>query len=200
MKRLISYMLAICMIASFFVGAIPQTARAAGEVTITDAAMLQYMLDHSTETDFVLAESLRLDQTLVIPADREITIRGPKDPRLTISVGGENWPLGDPLIKVSAGATVTFQNFSINGATGSGNDLTKRAQGIVVEIGGASVTLNSVSIFYCNGGTKSGAGLSVGGAFQGYKAELTLDGCVFWNNVTSLSTATCGVKTGGRFF
>ncbi len=45
MKKLLSVVLAICMITSLFVGVVPQPARAAGEVVITDAATLQEMLN-----------------------------------------------------------------------------------------------------------------------------------------------------------
>lgn len=61
MKRLLSFVLAICMIASLFVGIVPQTARAAGEIVITDAATLQEMLNSGSGSEFILSEGLHLE-------------------------------------------------------------------------------------------------------------------------------------------
>lgn len=199
MKKILSFLLVICMITSLFVGIIPQEAQAAEEI-ITDAATLQARLNDNTQTVFTLSGTLLFDETISIPAGRNITIRSVDGSRALVRPRSATWPVGTPLFKISATANVTFQNVTVIGTADLGNKQMSLAQGIAVEVGGANVTLSSVSIFDCNGGTKSGAGLSVGGAFQGYKAELTLDGCVFWNNVTSLKSATCGVKTGGRFF
>lgn len=192
MKRLLSGLLAICLVASFFVGVAPQVAQAAGEIYITDAAMLRDKLAEGTETTFVLAADLTLDETIVIPVGRTIVIRGAAGTRPTIRPQNASWPLAAPLIQISAGATVTLENLALNGGTDSGNDAEKRARGIVVNEGGANVTLNSVTISACDAVNQNGGALCATGASAGNPGKLNLSECVFMDNETSTTIPTSG--------
>lgn len=192
MRRILSMLLAICMIASFFVGAIPQAAMAAGGVAVvTDAQSLQSALDDNTITEVVLSGTILLDETIIVPA-RSIVIRAEDGKRAFVHPGSETWPKGVSLFQVKANATVTMQNITIDGSYGATNPQ-KLAQGIAIENGGAKVTLDAVSIFNCNAHTGSGAGLCVGKASATNPGTLKLlNKCVFWDNVTSMSVPTGG--------
>ncbi len=64
MKRILSFVLAICMITSLFVGIVPQTARAAvNETIITDTAALREALGNTAEGGkytFTISQSLAI--------------------------------------------------------------------------------------------------------------------------------------------
>lgn len=192
MKRTLSMLLAICMIASFFVGVAPQAAQAAdGIAYATDAQSLQNALNDFTKNEVVLSGSILLDKTISIPSDRSILIRSDGE-RAFIHPGSEVWPKGVPLLQIAAKADVTIRGITLDGSYGS-TEPQKLAQGIVIENGGADVTLDAVSIFNCNAHTGSGAGLCVGKASATNPGTLKLlNKCVFWNNVTSMSVPTGG--------
>lgn len=192
MKRLLSGLLAICMVAGFFVGVAPQVAQAAGEAIITDVATLREKLNDIQQTEFVVAADLTLDGPIVIPANRAIVIRGAEGTHPSIKPQKEGWTLAAPLIQIQAGATVTLENLTLNGEAGSGNDAEKRARGIVVEAGGANVTLNSVTISACDAVNQNGGALCATGASAGNPGKLNLSECVFMDNETSTTIPTSG--------
>lgn len=194
MKRMLSMLLAICMIASFFASVVPQSAQAAGRIAyVTDAQSLKSALDDDTITEVVLSGTILLDETITIPAGRPITIRTEGRERAFIHPSTYEWPVGASLLKIEATANVTIQNITVDGAYVVGDQVRSLAQGIVIENGGANVTLDAVSIFNCNAHTGSGAGLCVGKASATNPGTLNLlNKCVFWDNVTSMSVPTGG--------
>lgn len=194
MKRLLSLLLAICMIASFFVGVTPQMALAAGPgVEITDAAELQHLLDTSEETVFIWSDTLLVNQTITIPEGRHITLRAKDANRAFVRPGSPNWKVGTPLFKIANGADVTFENVTINGAYLNVKDAPKLAQGIQVEGRAESVVLDSIVIQNCNSGGGSGAGLCIDGAPDGPRGKVDIKGhSVFWDNITNVEIPNGG--------
>lgn len=82
MKRTLSMLLAICMIASFFVGVVPQAAQAAGGIAyVTNAPSLKSALNDKTITEVVLSGTILLDETITIPSGRSIIIRAEEGKR-----------------------------------------------------------------------------------------------------------------------